>query len=430
MVKKPTLGRVVLLGIDEPADDEKNENVHTPEQQLRLRASVRLYGQQESILIDAKKKIIGGHGIREAMKAEGYTHIRCEYSDLKGAKRDAYRIVTNQLARLSHFDPERLAINVADIMERGGDRFDPLWLGMSAHDVAKIRGTEDGPDAPPAQMDNADALQRKWKCRTGDLWRIGQHRLLVGDCGIAADLDRVTAGSRKLTAAVTSPPYVVGLDYEQGLTLADLLATVERLAQWMLDKFPPGGFVFWNFGDIVAQAPARKLTKEKEPCVYFTASDYWRIFRSVGWLLHAHRIWVKPYGALPMGWRTLKTTLPHHGEWEHIWTWRKPGGPIEKARAHEKSCHGVWTTAEGELIEATRDKHAAGFPVVLPRWALDVHTDKGDTILEPFNGGGSAMVACEQMGRRCYGVEKLPQIAAVCLQRMSDMGLKPEREKA
>lgn len=425
--KKPTLGKVVILPIDEPIDDEKNENVHPPEQHVRLRASIRIYGQQESILIDKNKKIIGGHGIREAMKAEGYTHIRCEYSNLEGAKREGYRIVTNQLARLSHFDPKKLAINIGDIIKSAGAKFNPQWLAMSQAELDKISGKAARDEAPAVDVDKAAKLVKKWKVKNGDLWRIGRHRLLIGSSGITADLDRL-AGKTKFAAAITSPPYCVGLDYEQGMKLEELLAVVETLAMWMMEHFPAGAFVFWNFGDIVAQAPARKITKETEPCVYFTAADYWRIFRAVGWLLHAHRIWVKPYGALPMGWRTLKTSLPHHGEWEHIWTWRKPGAPKEKIRAHEKSCHGVWSTAENEAIEATRDKHEAGFPVVLPRWALEVHSDEGDAILEPFCGSGSTVVACEMLNRRCFAMELQPSFAAITLERLSIMGLKPEIE--
>lgn len=120
----------VTLPIDEVLDDPRNENVHTDAQMIMLRASIRLYGQVEDVLIDRKKMCIAGHGIKQAMKDEGHTHISCKYSDLKGAKRSAYRIATNQLARLSHFDHALYEANAREIAEEMGKAFDPSWLAL------------------------------------------------------------------------------------------------------------------------------------------------------------------------------------------------------------------------------------------------------------------------------------------------------------
>lgn len=128
-IKKP-VSDYVVLPIDEVTDDPRNENFHSDGQRILLRASVRLYGQIEDILIDRKKMCIAGHGIKQAMKDEGHTHISCKYSDLKGAKRSAYRVATNQLARLSHFDTALYEANVREISAEMGKDFDPSWLGL------------------------------------------------------------------------------------------------------------------------------------------------------------------------------------------------------------------------------------------------------------------------------------------------------------
>ena len=136
----------MILPMAEVLDDETNENEHPPGQHELLRASVRLYGQQEPILIDKNKKVIGGHGIKGAMLAEGYTHIRCQYSDLEGAKRNSYRIVTNQLGRLSYFNMDLLPTNIAAIITQAGQEglaVDHEWFGLEPDELAHLRGGDE-----------------------------------------------------------------------------------------------------------------------------------------------------------------------------------------------------------------------------------------------------------------------------------------------
>lgn len=134
------LDNYVVLSIDEVTDDPANENLHPDSQIVLLRASIRLYGQQEPILIDRKKMCIAGHGIKQAMKLEGETHIECKYSDLKGAERAGYRIAANQLGRLSHFDPELLRTNVFAISREMKVSFDPALLGFEPNELKRILG--------------------------------------------------------------------------------------------------------------------------------------------------------------------------------------------------------------------------------------------------------------------------------------------------
>lgn len=136
--KPPRIGDYVVLPIDEVEDDPQNENFHPESQLILLRASIRLDGQQEPILIDRNNRVIGGHGIKAAMKAEGHHFIECKYSDLKGAARSAYRIRTNQLARLSHFAPDILELNVKAIAKQLGKKFKPEMLALDQHELDHI----------------------------------------------------------------------------------------------------------------------------------------------------------------------------------------------------------------------------------------------------------------------------------------------------
>ncbi|HEY9282332.1 MAG TPA: hypothetical protein VIP46_02660 [Pyrinomonadaceae bacterium] len=138
VAESPDLGEYVLLPIDEVLDDPANENVHTEEQIELLRASIRLYGQQEPVIIDRNRVIIAHHGVKLAMKLEGRTHVECRYSDLKGADRAGYRIAANATGRLSFFDDVKLRSNVAGIREEKGDEFHPELLGMGGEQFGAL----------------------------------------------------------------------------------------------------------------------------------------------------------------------------------------------------------------------------------------------------------------------------------------------------
>lgn len=148
----------IMLPIEQIKDDPKNENVHTDEQINMLRASIRSFGQPEDVLIDRRNMLISGHGIKRAMLLEGKTEISCKYSNLKGARRDAYRIAANQLARLSYFDPELFETNARAIASEMGKEFDPAFLGLL-----------------DAEWQQIASGQQQWQGRTLDPDSIGDY---------------------------------------------------------------------------------------------------------------------------------------------------------------------------------------------------------------------------------------------------------------
>lgn len=149
--------------------------------------------------------------------------------------------------------------------------------------------TGDPRDAEP-QIDRAEELNKKWRIKAGDLWTIGEHRLLCGDSTKADGVERVMGGDNA-DCIFTSPPYAVGIDY--GATYQD---TIESLRE-MLPKLAAlwwgivreGGYAVVNFGDVVSGG---KIIGEKCVCQYPMALEYWPVFRNVGWLLWSQRILV------------------------------------------------------------------------------------------------------------------------------------------
>jgi hypothetical protein len=148
----------VTLPIDEVLDDENNENEHSDEQIVMLRASVREFQQVEDVLITADRRLVAGHGIKRAMKLEGFKTISCKVTTLTGARRSAYRVGTNQLARLSHFDPEKLRLSARSISEEMGVAFDPNFIGFDPREWELILTGRDwhGTSIDPAAIPEYD----------------------------------------------------------------------------------------------------------------------------------------------------------------------------------------------------------------------------------------------------------------------------------
>lgn len=408
-VKKPALGKILLLPIDKVADDEDNENFHPNEQKVRLRASIRLYGQVEAILVDrdpmpdGRHKCLNGHGIKGAMLAEGYSHIRCELSDLEGARRAGYRIITNQLARMSHFDPERLAVNVADIIKAAGKSFDPMWLGMSQREIDKVRGRDVAGEGPAPDIDHGEELQKKYAVKPGDLWKLGRHRLLCGDSTNPDDVNRLL---RKVQPklCVTDPPY--GVNYDPN---------------WRAEQAQKGNLDY-------APTRVRKVTSDSRA----DWSATWALCRSdVIYCWHDAKV-----GG------DVKTSLEGVGfEIRNQIIWGKSNFPISRGHYHwrhepcwyavRKGTSAGWLGGHDQttLWDINLDKNVDGGHSTqkpLEAMARPIRNHKGD-VYEPFAGTGTTLVAAHVLDRRCFAIDIDPVSVAIALDRMTKLGLRPER---
>ena len=115
--------------------------------------------------------------------------------------------------------------------------------------------------------------------------------------------------------------------------------------------------------------------------------------------------------------------------WEHVWTFKAPGKSIFNSQitGDYPSQNGWFDTSHDHRLGVPLDTHGAGMPVSVALRAITWHCRADGNVFEPFCGTGTTMVAAEQLGRVCYGVEIHPPYCAVILERMSAMGLEPER---
>ena len=195
--------------------DEKNANRGTKRGREFIEGSLKKYGLGRSILLDKDGQVIAGNKTLEAFRAAGGKEVivvgtsgdaliavQREDLTIDSKKGRSLAIADNRASEIDlDWNPEILA----SLDLKLGDFFDDKDLRRVMGDLApKI-------EAPEPQLDKAAALQKKWKTKRGQIWKIGEHRLC---CGNSMEGTDSFLGNLQVAAMVTDPPYGVGIDYE------------------------------------------------------------------------------------------------------------------------------------------------------------------------------------------------------------------------
>jgi len=258
-------------------------------------------------------------------------------------------------------------------------------------------------DDPGPQIDRADELREKWQTERGQVWEVGRHRLMCGDCTIVTDMDRLLDAAQP-AMMFTDPPYGVG--YEGGhFHSGDV--NIKR---------PRDRLQGDNDASVYAEFLPLALSVVDGPCyMFFAGSRGEAVYPAVvqsGGEIHALIIWHKVNA-------TYAAMNAQYKQRHEPCLYFKPKG---------KTLRWCGPTDENTLWEikrdAVNDNHPTQKPLALPLRALGNHS--ADTVFDPFLGSGTTMVAAEQLGRICYGMEIEPKYVAVTLERMSGMGLEPK----
>lgn len=377
-----------------------------------LKASLERWGVVQPIVWNKQTgRIVGGHQRVVALKKLGKKTAQVLIVDLPESEEKALNVSLNNPHIAGEFT-EDLTIILEEIkVEIPGMDFELFQLGdieIPSYEPPIIAGMAD-PDEVPDPPEEPIS-------KTGDLWLLGEHRLLCGDCTKAEDVERVMDGKRA-QMGLTSPPYAVGKEYEKGVTFEQHLELLRNVAKRGLDAITPGGFFFVNFDEIAAQSHAGPITGAPRQCLYLISLDYWRIFRELAYELYAQRVWYKPFNRLKQPFWTYHTSIPHYQEWEPIWTWRIPGGDGDDVYDWDISSRAVWDTRAEATEDRPLTRHVAAFPVGIPERAMRAHSAKGHIVWEPFSGSGTTIIAAETLNRRCYAIEIEPRYVDVAVKR-------------
>jgi DNA modification methylase len=249
---------------------------------------------------------------------------------------------------------------------------------------------DDVPDTP------AEPISKR-----GDLWLLGEHRLLCGSSTDAADVVRLMNGEKAVMMA-TDPPYLVdytGTNHPQSFERAQ--AGKDNNKNWDAYKDPETSVAF--FSDFIRVALGNALVDA--PAIYQWHASRRQALVEEAWtanglLLHQQLVWVKS--------RPILTRS--HFMWQHepcFYGWIQ-GRPPALRPPVSGECSTVWT------IDGEQDGiHPTQKPVAIFERPITYHTRSGDVVYEPFSGSGSQIIAAERLGRRCFAMELAPEFVDV-----------------
>jgi DNA modification methylase len=416
----------------------KNYNRHSKDQVRRLAESLKRFGQPKPIVV-WQHYIIAGHGLVEGAKqAKFETLLAADMTDdWTETQAIAFLAADNELARMGDPDEEALKLLLQELSK---DDVELAALAAGTEEkLAEILDVKGDMEDVEPQIDKADELQKKWGTATGQLWQLGEHRLVCGDCRDPETWARLLDGV-KANGVFTSPPYAEQRKEQYGGTPADeyvdwweavqanVKANLAQDGSFFVNIKPhceDGERVLYVFDLVLAMRRQWGWRYEEEFCWKHggTPKRVQRKFKNAFEPIY--------HFAIDYAFKFRPNEVTHKSSAVPVWDVARGLMGARKASNEQGKGNGIYSGVETEgeayppnVIEAGfSDKagHAAAFPVSLPDFFVRAYSDTGDLWLDPFCGSGTTIVAAHNNNRRGYGIEMLPKYVAVILERLSTM---------
>lgn len=403
--------RIVHLAVADLIPNENNPRQHPALHIRRIANSISAYGFNNPILIREDRTIVAGHGRRLAAIDLGIEKVPCIVLDhLTEEEALAYLLADNKTQEGAITDPDLEARNILALHQAG---LDVLLAGYSQTEVdnallAATKG-DDGQDDPPPPP--AEPVTKR-----GDLWILGGHRLVCGDSADSDVLDLLMDG-QKAQLYSTDPPYGVGYD-----------GTAHPQNQRDKDSGrQPGsqnrdwGEEYWDhydspeaFKDFLSSIFQNASHHVVDDAAWYcwhassTTEQFLQAWREAGIRYHQTITWVKPT-------HVMGFTMWNYRTEPCLMGWRKGHKPAVHAVSDEHS--NCWEVDWEGKKRSTDGVHPTQKPVRLFELPMLKHTKRNDICLETFSGSGSQFIAAEKLGRRCFGVERMPVFCDVIVRR-------------
>ncbi len=407
----------------------KNWRRHPKAQAAALRGLLDEVGYADALLVrelpDGKLMLIDGH-LRAEITPDDLVPVLI--LNVTSEEADKLLLTLDPLAAMAESNTERITA-LLQTVQTNNDAVVSLLRRTAGEEVWRLIHPEDTFE-PPAQIDKAAELQKKWDTKTGQVWHIDSHRLLCGDSTKPEDVVRLMGGERAGLFA-TDPPYAVGYTGGSHPQSWGNRGAANRDKNWSGQYLEAKSADVRNseesgvelYRGFVNMAIKHAITRDAAWYCWHASRRQMMleaVWNEFGAFVHQQIIWVKSRAVL-----TYSTYL-----WQHepcLFGWIKGEKP-KTLRAHLGQTAGEFPTTVWEVSssEVETDAHPTSKPCKLFALPMEMHTEPGDLCYEPFSGSGSQLVAAHQTGRRCYAIEKSAPFVAVALERMLALGLKPE----
>lgn len=380
-----TTTEMQLISIDKLIPYARNSRTHSPEQINKLRSSLREFGFVNPVIVDRELNIIAGHGRVIAAREENIKEVPCVFADhLTEAQKRAYIIADNRMAMDAGWDEEMLRVEIEALQ---ADAFDIALTGFDEKELSKL--FDDGNETHEDDFDVDEELKKPCISKTGDVWTLGRHRLVVGD-STKPETYEVLMEGRKANLVITDPPYNVNYEGTAGKIQNDNLA-IDAFFDFLFDAFS-------NIEKVMAD----------DASIYVFHADteglnFRKAFDAAGFYLSGCCIWKKP--SLVLG------RSPY--QWIHepcLFGWKKKGKHQWYSDRRQTT---VW---EFDKTRKNTD-HPTMKPIPLLAYPITNSSMSNTIVLDAFGGSGSTLIACEQTDRICYTIELDEKYADVIVKR-------------
>ena len=383
-----------IVDISKLKENPQNPNTH-PKEQIKLLAEIiKRTGWRAPITVSTLSGfIVKGHGRLQAAHAAGLKQCPVEYQNFQDeAEEMAALLADNKLAELAEIDTEKLTeifkdYEFEDLSLTGysQDEFDEL---VEVFEEAQLLGD---PDDVPEEVET--------RCKLGDVWQLGKHRLMCGDSTSITDVEKLMNGE-KADITFTSPPYngdnevsngdifskkgkqrLYNNGYKDNLNSVQYIDFCKKVLN--ICFMHTSQFIFWNV-NYNAKSKFEYIKQIEEKLSYLIEQICW-----------------KKTSAIP-----LKGMLRRAWEPIYVFSITSKNLPLDSVESN------LWEISN---TNSQIGDHKACFPVELP--AKAVKLTNASLIFEPFGGSGSTLIACEQLNSKCYAMELDPHYCDVIITR-------------
>ena len=372
-----------------------NSRTHSDEQVAQIAASIKEFGWTNPILVDGDNGIIAGHGRLMAARKLGHKEVpTIELKDLTETQKKAYIIADNRLALNAGWDNEMLTIELNDLL---ADGFALDILGFDPKEIAALLEPEvlEG----LTDEDAVPEVPEEPKTRLGDIYQLGNHRLMCGDSTSIDAVDELMDG-QKADLLHTDPPYNV--DYSN--------ASRPNPSKKDLGKIK---------NDVMSSKDFYQFIYDMAICAYAVLKD-----GSSAYVWHADRETINfKQGLIDAGFEFAQTII-----------WKKPM-LLSRTRyqwAHEPCLFMVkgspyftddrkkTTVWDFGGYDKSKNVHPTQKPIFIPEEAINNSSKQGSNVLDLFGGSGSTLIACEKTHRKAFVMELDPKYCDVIVKRWED----------
>ena len=374
-----------MIKVSSLKKNPKNPRQIRDEKFEKLKASIQEFPQMMELrpmVVDETNTVLGGNMRLNAIKALGMTEIPDEWvkrsDELTDEEKKRFVITDN--GSFGEYDWAAIANEWSDL---------PLadW-GLDVPGFEEIE-TEGDADAEP-QIDKAAEVNKKWKVKRGDLWQIGEHRLLCGDSTKKEDVEKVLGGA-KPNLMVTDPPY--GVNYDPSWRVeAGISKNTDKMGKVTNDDNAD-----WTEAWLLSPSSVAYVWHDGLQASIVQAS-----LEIASFELRSQIVWAKDRMALSRG--------DYH--WKHEPCWYAVRKGETSKRNEDRTQTTLW-----EIVSREDSGHGHGTQKPLECMARPIRNHEGD-VYEPFAGSGTTIVASQNLGRKCYAIELNPDYCAVILERM------------